>query len=55
MTDKYPTINTDTRIGRKVLRADATPTDACRVVPMVGKGEDLLTELRARVEELTDE
>jgi len=38
-------------IGRLVEQL----TDACRVVPMVGKGEDLLTELRARVEELTDE
>ena len=35
-------------IGRLVEQL----TDACRVVPMVGKGEDLLTELRARVKEM---
>lgn len=28
MTDKYPTINADTSIGRKVLTADATPDEA---------------------------
>ena len=28
-------------------------TDACRVVPMIGKGEDLLTELRALAKEVS--
>ncbi len=28
MTDKYPTISADTRLGRKVLRADVTPDEA---------------------------
>ena len=48
--EDHNTLARRAEIGRLVEQL----TDACRVVPMVGKGEDLLTELRARVKELTD-
>ena len=46
--DTFNTLARRAEIGRLVEQL----TDACRVVPMIGKGEDLLTELRALAAEL---